>query len=141
MTLCFSEIEIQLEPEGKPIAARRGISWRILSLDEPELTAITIGDHRVSGKKVSRGDLENASIFGGGLAWGEAGPVPVAGAKGEVPVSVHICPVAQLMPEDRLQSGFEIKSEITIPAMRTRIAAGGIYESEPDNFSLLNVDA
>ncbi len=67
--------------------------------------------------------------------------MPVSAAKCKVPVSVHISPIAQLAPKDGLQSGFQIDSKITVPAMRARIAGSGIHEPEPDDFSLLDVDA
>jgi hypothetical protein len=67
--------------------------------------------------------------------------MPVSAAKRKVSVSVHIRPIAQLAPENGLQSGFKVEGKITIPTMCARIAGGGIHERKPEDFSLLDIDA
>ncbi len=128
--------DIALQPQ--PVAVSRG---KCLSPDESELTAVAVGNHQMPGQKVSRSEFENAAIFGDGIAWRQAGPVPIAGAKSTVPVPIHIWLVAQLAAEDRLQRGLDIKRKITHPRIRVRIAAGGSYGLYPDRLPFLNVDA
>ena len=110
------DIAFQLQPVSIP----RG---KTLSLDEPELAAVTIGNHELPSERISGGHIENAAVFRGGPRR-EAGPMPVSAAKSKVPVPVHICLIAQLAPEDGSQSGLKVNSKITVPAMRARIAGG-----------------
>ena len=93
------------------------------------------------GRRYRGGELDNAAVFGAGITICQAGSVPIAGTKGNVPVPVYIRLVAQLAPKHRFQRGFDIESEITPPGMRSWITASGGYKLNPDQWSLLHVDA
>jgi hypothetical protein len=76
-----------------------------------------------------------------GITVRKAGLVTIPGAQRKILIPIHIRPLAEFVPEDGLQSGLDIKSEIPLPVMRALSSTKGIYELNADHWSLLDIDA
>jgi hypothetical protein len=71
----------------------------------------------------------------------KASLVTVTGAQHQVLIPIHIRSLAEFLPKDGLESGFDIKSEISVPVLCTLSSTKGIHKFDADHWSLLDIDA
>jgi hypothetical protein len=118
-----AELEIAFRPQPVPVPHREP-----LPLNEPEVTAIAIGDYDLPRQRIPRRSLGNCPVFRTGIAVRKTGGVAIARPKRKEPAPEDIVSLAQFAPEDRSKRKVQKVSEAPSRFMCFVIQAEGIHE-------------
>jgi hypothetical protein len=127
----------------KSRSSRNRLRYRVekgLPSTNRKFPSVTVGNDKLPRKFVSGSELHNSTVFGSELTTGKAVVVEIPGTESKILIPIRVRPVAQLAPQNGLQSGFDVKGEKALPVMRALMPAERIRKLEPHQRFLLNVN-